>query len=495
MTLDLFCYTRMMLLCLVILSLPVHHIAAQSFLAPPFIETHIDNNGWSFDDKDNRIIERGGRIFRTAIELSMYLGSIDEPLHENDIRDLNYLAFEARKTKLAGHYRTGGVRITNKETLENATVKVFPSPRDAHEISRNVQELIQWINGNIKDPVFGSFNELDPVTRAAYAHYWLVMRLHPFNNRNGTTSTALVNIILQRSGYPRFDLFELDNTHPIRRHFMGRYYTSHRGDGSYASVRDMLFSFLQTRYPDFFPQRFDNQAIDREPASATKAVVLDLSGVCFHFNYEKLGKIFLKHRGDDSFISTNDIRDYFQYSDNVVIFEHGGMSYEAFFSHTCDSLDLMEITQAEFYSIYNSLFEEQRLLHELVKHLKDKGYRVYLLTDASPPHIEYIAHNFSDFLSDFEGVFCTRDYKTRKRNPDLFTHKLPHEMLRSLYDIREILIIDSKRSVIEQAHAAGYQCLLYRGFDMLVQEFLNAGMLTTDKHPIPREESEAPISH
>ncbi|CAI4229474.1 unnamed protein product [Auanema sp. JU1783] len=57
-----------------------------------------------------------------------------------------------------------------------------------------MQEFVDWLNSQELD-------DMDPVEKAAIAHYKLVL-IHPFVDGNGRTARLLLNLILMRSGFP-----------------------------------------------------------------------------------------------------------------------------------------------------------------------------------------------------------------------------------------------------------------------------------------------------
>ncbi|CAJ0931065.1 unnamed protein product, partial [Mesorhabditis belari] len=61
-------------------------------------------------------------------------------------------------------------------------------------VKEQMLELIDWLN----DP---STNAIDPVQRAAIAHYKLVV-VHPFIDGNGRTARLLLNLVLMKAGFP-----------------------------------------------------------------------------------------------------------------------------------------------------------------------------------------------------------------------------------------------------------------------------------------------------
>uniref|UniRef100_A0A915PM24 protein adenylyltransferase n=1 Tax=Setaria digitata TaxID=48799 RepID=A0A915PM24_9BILA len=68
------------------------------------------------------------------------------------------------------------------------------SPVPANMIPGEMEEMVKWLNDD--DSML-----LDPIERAAIAHYKLVS-IHPFIDGNGRTARLLMNLILMQSGFP-----------------------------------------------------------------------------------------------------------------------------------------------------------------------------------------------------------------------------------------------------------------------------------------------------
>ncbi|VDK76687.1 unnamed protein product [Litomosoides sigmodontis] len=68
------------------------------------------------------------------------------------------------------------------------------TPISANMIPGEMEEMVKWLNDD--DSLL-----LDPIERAAIAHYKLVS-IHPFIDGNGRTARLLMNLILMQSGFP-----------------------------------------------------------------------------------------------------------------------------------------------------------------------------------------------------------------------------------------------------------------------------------------------------
>lgn len=61
-------------------------------------------------------------------------------------------------------------------------------------VMEQMVDLVEWLNDE-------STRAMDPIERAAIAHYKLVL-VHPFTDGNGRTARLLLNLIMMRSGFP-----------------------------------------------------------------------------------------------------------------------------------------------------------------------------------------------------------------------------------------------------------------------------------------------------
>jgi Fic family protein len=99
----------------------------------------------------------------------------------------HYLLFEDTKKDIAGQIRNYKVGIAG------SGVKL-PDPA---EIQPLLDDFFRWYNRNR--------NDMHPVELAALVHYKFV-RIHPFGDGNGRISRMLMNFILQKNGYPMWNI-------------------------------------------------------------------------------------------------------------------------------------------------------------------------------------------------------------------------------------------------------------------------------------------------
>ena len=84
----------------------------------------------------------------------------------------------------SGRYRTNPTHVITSSGLVHKYV-------DAHLIDDEMQMLIHYINN--------SSSEINPIVKAAVAHYYNFVRIHPFQDGNGRGSRIRMNQILMRA--------------------------------------------------------------------------------------------------------------------------------------------------------------------------------------------------------------------------------------------------------------------------------------------------------
>lgn len=86
----------------------------------------------------------------------------------------------------AGHYRTGQMQVVSgamgREKVHYEAVK-------PELIKAEMDRFLDWFNNE---------NHLDPVLKAAIAHFWFII-IHPFDDGNGRIGRAITDMLLARS--------------------------------------------------------------------------------------------------------------------------------------------------------------------------------------------------------------------------------------------------------------------------------------------------------
>ena len=95
--------------------------------------------------------------------------------------------FEGTEQEIAGQIRRHGVRITGSRFVP-------PSPVELHVLLR---EFFRWYDGNK--------NKMHPAELAALVHLKFVT-IHPFSDGNGRMSRLMMNLVLNKHGYPMLNI-------------------------------------------------------------------------------------------------------------------------------------------------------------------------------------------------------------------------------------------------------------------------------------------------
>ncbi|VIO92764.1 Uncharacterized protein BM_BM9267 [Brugia malayi] len=99
-----------------------------------------------------------------------------------DILDIHSHVLGFVDPEVAGVFRKSQVFVSSFTTVP------------ANMVPGEMEEMVKWLNE--EDSLL-----LDPIERAAIAHYKLVS-IHPFIDGNGRTARLLMNLILMQSGFP-----------------------------------------------------------------------------------------------------------------------------------------------------------------------------------------------------------------------------------------------------------------------------------------------------
>lgn len=111
-------------------------------------------------------------------------------LEEDHIKNVHKIVTNKieHETNAPGKYRNGRVKVSDREHGG-----VYTPPKILDDIKTLMSAFVEWINS---DEVL----ELEPIIRAALAHYYLGF-IHPFRDGNGRTARIIESYILTCSGY------------------------------------------------------------------------------------------------------------------------------------------------------------------------------------------------------------------------------------------------------------------------------------------------------
>ena len=121
--------------------------------------------------------------------LESLVSNSNQPIMENDVRQLHYLVLKDIDDQNAGKYRTKPVEISGSNY----------KPPSAEFIPSQMNDFGDWLKKISIHP--GELGSEKGLLYAAVAHTWFVY-IHPFIDGNGRVARLLMNLILMRYGYP-----------------------------------------------------------------------------------------------------------------------------------------------------------------------------------------------------------------------------------------------------------------------------------------------------
>ncbi len=109
---------------------------------------------------------------------------------------------------LAGQFRGDEPMQVVSGRIDRPTVHFEAPPRQ--QLSTDMGDFIRWFNQSRDDVT------LDPLLRAALAHFWLIT-LHPFDDGNGRITRAVTDLALAQANSPSIHLYAMSAAILVRR--------------------------------------------------------------------------------------------------------------------------------------------------------------------------------------------------------------------------------------------------------------------------------------
>ena len=117
--------------------------------------------------------------------LETIAGNKENPITQNDIRQIHRLILEGIDNENAGAYRTIEVVISGSDY----------NPPSHFKVHSEMNDLMDWL-----EPLSTRLDDYAiQVAAAAHAHF---AQIHPFIDGNGRTARILMNLVLMRAGFP-----------------------------------------------------------------------------------------------------------------------------------------------------------------------------------------------------------------------------------------------------------------------------------------------------
>ncbi len=190
-----------------------------------------------------------------------------------------------------------------------------------------------------------------------------------------------------------------------------------------------------------------------------KNIIFDLGGVIVDIDYSKTIVEFQKLgvKSNNAFFT--------QKSQSLLCddFEEGKISADEFRKKLQQEL-CFTTDQERFDKAWSALLldvKPEKL--QFLKKLREKGYKLFLLSNTNQIHItsfhHYLQQTFAipDLQSYFDKVYYSHEIKLRKPSPEIFNFVITENQL----SVSETLFIDDTLQHIEGAKAVGLQTMLH----------------------------------
>ncbi len=150
-------------------------------------------------------------------------------------------------------------------------------------------------------------------------------------------------------------------------------------------------------------------------------IVLDLGNVLVNVEYERfIGKITSRGVSKEAYMN------FFQGGNYRLLgYESGDITTDEFITKCLTGLNL-KMEPDEYANAFNDMFSEIEAMSSFVRKMKkEDNYRLFLLSNTSPLHFEYIKQNY-DYIILLEKYALSYELRSLKPEPAIYESALKH---------------------------------------------------------------------
>lgn len=195
-------------------------------------------------------------------------------------------------------------------------------------------------------------------------------------------------------------------------------------------------------------------------------IIFDLGNTLIKFDHNISAKKFVNLFHLDA----EEVRGLFFDSSMTQAFERGQISPKDFYSGITRHLNV-SIPFEDFVSIWNDIFWLDEGSCAIARRLK-KDYKLFLLSNISRLHYEYIVKKF-DILKIFDEIIVSFAVGAIKPERLIFEDAVR----RAGGDKSAVLYIDDREDLIREAAAFGIESIKYEGSDKLEKALREKGVM------------------
>jgi len=187
-----------------------------------------------------------------------------------------------------------------------------------------------------------------------------------------------------------------------------------------------------------------------------KNIIFDLGNVLVDVQYERFREKIYANK------VTKETYDNFFLDGNYRLlgYEAGEIDTEEFIAKCNKKLNL-KMTRKDFIDAFNDMFGEITPMKKLVLELAEKNnYKLFLLSNTSPLHFEYITDKF-DFVNSLQKFGLSFELKALKPEEIIYKRAIKY------FDVKpeECLFIDDLVDNCKAAEKFGIKTIVYDKFD------------------------------
>ena len=200
-----------------------------------------------------------------------------------------------------------------------------------------------------------------------------------------------------------------------------------------------------------------------------KSVIFDLGGVYFtdgtKIAIEKISKKYnLQFESVQEILKTG--------SEISTIYRRGEITFNEFWNKVKNILKI-NADNNELNKLWVESYDLMQGTIEIIKQLKEKGIKIYYLSDNVKERVEYLQTKFN-FLENFiDGLFSNEVHRTKKDGVNVF--KLALKKTKDKPE--DVVYIDDKKEYVETAKKIGMFTIHFKNPEQLKEELINLGIL------------------
>jgi glucose-1-phosphatase len=199
-----------------------------------------------------------------------------------------------------------------------------------------------------------------------------------------------------------------------------------------------------------------------------KAVLFDLGKVLLHFDFEPAFKTLSRHCDK----TPKDIEAYFIQSGLEVLYDGGKVTSKRFYLEVRKALGL-RLGYEAFKHAWNHIFTPIMPMWRLVAELRERGYRLVLISNTNQMHFEFAKKRYAVLKRFHRHVLS---YKVKMRKPDEHIYRVAMKACRA--KAPEILYIDDRADLTGAAEELGFHTFTFKkNHDELVAHMKALGVL------------------